>query len=154
MVRTGHAAGVLAAAMVAAMAMPARAEVLDATYRGTMVCEKLPFTKSKAREAIEVTIAEGAVRYSHVVRLGDAAGPAEAIAEEGTGTLKGNDLSLKGAWKGGGRQYEAEYSGTFVRRSAKLKGTQTWTVASKTFARVCTGAIKRPLKAFLPRKKT
>jgi hypothetical protein len=53
MVRLGHV--VLAAVTVTAT--PAAAEVLDATYRGTMVCDKLPFTSDKMREAIEVTIA-------------------------------------------------------------------------------------------------
>jgi hypothetical protein len=38
-----------------------------------------------------------------------------------------------------------------VRRSAKLNGTQTWTVAGKTLTRDCSGVIKRPLKPFLPR---
>jgi hypothetical protein len=125
--------------------------VLDATYRGTLVCEKLPFTRTQMREAIEVTIAGGAARYSHVVRLHDKA--AEAVAEEGTGTLSNQNIDLQGSWKGGGRQYEAKYSGTFVRRSAKLKGTQTWTDGGKTITRACAGAIKRPLKPFLPRKK-
>jgi len=50
-------------------------------------------------------------------------------------------------------QYQAKYSGTFVRRSAKLKGTQTWTAGGKTMSRACSGAIKRPLKPFLPRNK-
>ena len=57
------------------------------------------------------------------------------------------------AWKGGSRTYEAKYGGTFVRRSAKLKGTQTWMDGGKTVTRACAGAIKRPLKAFLPREK-
>jgi hypothetical protein len=34
-----------------------------------------------------------------------------------------------------------------------LRGTQTWTVAGHTVIRNCSGVIKRPLKAFLPRKK-
>jgi len=53
MVRVGHV--VLAAAMTTAMGTPVAAEVLDATYRGTMVCDKLPFTSQQMREAIEVT---------------------------------------------------------------------------------------------------
>ena len=57
MVRVGNA--VLAAAMMAAMGKPVAAEVLDATYRGTMVCDKLPFTGQQMREAIEVTISGG-----------------------------------------------------------------------------------------------
>ena len=77
----------------------------------------------------------------------------EATAEQGTGTIDGQKINLQGDWKSGSRQYEAKYSGSFVRRSAKLKGTQTWTDGGKTVTRACAGAIKRPLKAFLPRDK-
>ena len=149
MVRVRHA--VLAAAMMAAVATPAAAQVLDATYRGTMICDKLPFTSDKMREAIEVTISGGTVRYSHVVRLSKVA--VEAAAEQGTGALVGQKINLEGSWKGGNRKYEAKYSGSFVRRSAKLRGTQTWTDGGKTITRACTGAIKRPLRPFLPRQK-
>ena len=145
MVRVRHV--VLAAATV--MATPAAAEVLDATYRGTMVCDKLPFTSDKMREAIEVTVTGGAARYSHVVRLRNLA--VEAAAEQGTGTIDGEKIDLQGTWKGGGREYAAKYSGSFVRRSARLKGRQTWTDGGKTAIRPCAGAIKRPFKPFLPR---
>jgi len=147
MVRVGHV--VLAAVTVTAT--PAAAEVLDATYRGTMVCDKLPFTSDKMREAIEVTITGGAARYSHVVRLRNLA--VEAAAEQGSGAIDGQKIDLQGSWKGGGREYAAKYSGSFVRRSARLKGTQTWTDGGKTVIRACAGAIKRPFKPFLPRNK-
>ena len=141
--------GVLAAAMIAA-GSPARAEVLDATYRGTLVCDKLPFTQQPMREAIEVTITGGTARYNHVVRLTD---KPVAAAETGTGSVSGQTISLQGAWKDSGREYQAKYSGDFVRRSARLKGTQNWTADGKSVTRNCSGVIKRPLKAFLPRKK-
>lgn len=147
MMRVRHA--VLAAATMMAMASPAAAQVLDATYRGTMLCDKLPFTNDRMREAIEVTISGGAARYSHVVRLSKV--DVEATTEQGTGTVDGQKIGLQGGWKGGNRSYEAKYSGSFVRRSATLKGTQTWTDGGKTITRACTGAIKRPLKPFLPR---
>jgi hypothetical protein len=149
MVRLGRA--VLAAAMMAAMGTPVAAQVLDASYRGTMVCDKLPFTGDRMREAIEVTITGGAARYTHVVRLRNAA--VEATAEQGTGKIAGQKIDLQGSWKSGNRQYEAKYNGSFVRRSATLRGTQTWTDGGKTVIRACTGAIKRPLKPFLPRGK-
>ena len=149
MVRMGHA--VLAAAMMTAMGTPVGAEVLDATYRGTMVCDKLPFTSAKMREAIEVTITGRTARYTHVVRLRNAA--VEAAAEQGSGTIDGQKIDLEGNWKGGSREYAAKYSGSFVRRSANLKGTQTWTDGGKTVVRTCAGAIKRPFKPFLPRGK-
>jgi hypothetical protein len=139
------------AAMMTSMSTPVAAQVLDATYRGTMVCDKLPFTSDQMREAIEVTIAGGAARYSHVVRLSKVG--VEAITEQGTGAIDGQKIDLQGTWKGGSRTYEAKYGGTFVRRSAKLKGTQTWTDGGKTVTRACAGAIKRPLRPFLPRAK-
>jgi hypothetical protein len=116
--RTGYF-GLIAAAIVSAAA-PAQAQVRDAVYRGTMVCDKLPFTAGKSREAIEVTIAGGAVRYSRVVRL---RGIASSPREEGSGTLSGQNISLQGSSKSGNRQYDAKYAGTFVRRHADLKGT-------------------------------
>lgn len=151
MVRTGHTIRVLVAAIIAAMSAPAAAEVLDAVYRGTLVCERLPFTTTTMREAIDVTISGGVVRYNHVVRLRDKT--SEAVVEQGTGALNGQNIELQGSWKEGNRQYEAKYSGSFVRRSAQLKGTQTWTEGGKTMTRACSGAIKRPLKPFLPRDK-
>ena len=127
----------------------AQTPVRDAIYRGTLVCDKLPFASQQTREAIEVTISGGSVRYNHVVRLRNAA--VEATAEQGGGSIDGQKINLQGSWKSGSRQYEAKYSGSFVRRSAKLKGTQTWTDGGKTATRACAGAIKRPLKPFLPR---
>lgn len=135
-------------ALIAIANSPASAQVRDATYRGTMVCDKLPFSAGKSREAIEVTITGGAVRYTHVVGLRAAAQP---ILDEGTGTISGNNISLNGSWKGGNRQFEAKYDSTFVRRHASLKGTQTWTDGGKTITRACYGIIKRPLRACLPR---
>lgn len=150
MVRTAGIAGILVVAAITVAATSVTAQVRDAVYRGTLVCDKLPFSAGKGREAIEVAIAGGTVRYSHVVRLRDAAEP---VSEQGKGTLNGQDLELQGSWKSGNRQYEAKYSGSFVRRHADLKGTQTWSDGGKTITRNCTGTIKRPFRVFLPGEK-
>jgi hypothetical protein len=142
--------GLMAVVLAAMTGGPAMAEVRDAVYRGTLVCEKLPFTQNRMREAIEVKVAEGKVEYKNVVRYQD---PPEMTTEQGTGTLNGQDISLQGAWDGGKRRYKASYSGAFVRRSAKLKGTQVWVVDGKEVTRTCAGVIKRPFKVFLPRRK-
>jgi hypothetical protein len=150
MVRTARAACVVLAAVLAMAVTSAAAQVRDAVYRGTFVCDKLPFSAGKGREAIEVTIAGSTVSYTHVVRLRDAAEP---VLEQGKGTLNGQDIELKGSWKSGNRQYDAKYSGSFVRRHADLKGTQTWTDGGKTITRNCTGTVKRPFRVFLPGEK-
>jgi hypothetical protein len=77
---------------------------------------------------------------------------AEGELEQGTGTLNGQVIALQGGWQGAERRYTASYNGIFVRRSARLKGTQTWTDGGRQIARACAGAIKRPLRAFLPRR--
>lgn len=151
MMRTVNATGLLLAALIAIGSTPAAAVVLDATYRGTLVCDKLPFAKSRERAAISVTILGGAAHYSHAVRLRTAV--AEPTAEQGAGTVTGQNIALQGSWSGAAGEYKAAYSGTFVRRTARLKGTQTWTVAGKTVTRACSGAIKRPLRAFIMRRK-
>ena len=150
MVRSGYAVGLVGVALAEITSAPVSAEVRDAVYRGTMVCDKLPFSAGKGREAIEVTIAGGKASYTHIVRLYAAA---EAVPEQGTGTLNGDNISLQGSWKAGSRQYEAKYSGTFVRRHASLKGVQTWNDGGKTIGRACSGSIKRPLRVFLPRER-
>lgn len=134
---------------IAALANSASAQtvVRDAVYRGTMVCAKLPWFERATREAIDVTIASGTVRYTHAVREAS-----ELSTEHGRGTLDGDKIALNGAWRGAkGDSYEANYSGTFVRRSAKMSGTQTWIHQGGTYTRPCNGVIKRPFAAFLPK---
>lgn len=143
-VRGGMTAVVLAGAAVV-LAGQAPAQVRDAIYRGTMVCEKLPFFETAAREAIEVKIKGASVTYTHIVRE-----RGEMSFEQGTGTLDGDKITLKGEWSGEVEKYQASYSGTFVRRSAKFTGTQTWQHEGKPYTRKCEGAIKRPFAVFLP----
>jgi hypothetical protein len=75
------------------------------------------------------------------------------IAGQETGKVKvdGDKIAITGGWKGEKSSYEANYSGTFVRRSAKLTGQQSWTHDGKSYTRTCSGAIKRPLAAFVPK---
>ena len=151
MKRRESAIVMLAAAMIVLAGEPAAAEVRDAVYRGTLVCDKLPFTEKGMREAIDVTISGSTASYSHIVRLREAP---ETAPEKGAGKVDGQTINLEGSWKGSNQEYQAKYSGTFVRRSALLKGTQTWNDGGKTLIRSCSGAIKRPLRVFLPRAKT
>ncbi len=143
---------ILSAAIVCAIfAAPAQAQVRDAPYRGTLVCGKLPFAEDPERAAIEVDLSGNTGPYHRPVHS-----PTRltvAGTETGTGTVNGNKISLTGGWKSEKSSYEATYSGTFVRRSAKLTGTQIWTHEGKSYTRNCAGAIKRPFAVFLPKAK-
>ena len=133
-----------------ASAQKATPVVRDAVYRGTLVCTKLPFISKQLRTAIEATVTGDSVRYKRPVVM---ANSVIAGYEEGSGSVDGHKINLKGAWKNGASRYEAIYNGSFVRRSAKLTGTQNWTHDGKMYTRTCTGSIKRPLAAFLRKDK-
>jgi hypothetical protein len=144
--------GVLGVGMLltvcAATQAPAQTVVRDAVYRGTLVCDRLPFFETTAREALEVKIAGGEVKYTLVVREGRGA---PTSMEQGSGKLDGEKIALAGNWNGKNDKYESRYDGSFVRRSAKLTGSQTWMHDGKSYTRNCTGVVKRPFAAFLPK---
>ena len=140
----------LAAAVGAILAMPVQAQVRDAEYRGTLVCGKLPFAEDPTRAAIAIKLAGNEGPYERPVHMARS----KVVGQEtGKGKVEGDKITITGSWKGDKASYEATYSGTFVRRSATLTGEQNWTYEGKKFTRTCSGAIKRPLAAFLPKQK-
>ncbi len=80
-------------------------------------------------------------------------GPGSPAWKQARAKVDGDKITLTGGWKGEKASYDASYAGSFVRRSAKLSGTQTWTYDGKSYNRTCSGAVKRPLAAFLPKQK-
>ena len=141
----------LVAATSAMLIMPAQAQVRDAEYRGTLVCGKLPFAQDAARAAITVKLAGSEGPYERPVQV---SGKTKAAGQEsGKAKVEGDKITITGSWKAENSSYDANYSGTFVRRSAKLTGTQNWTHEGKSYTRSCSGSIKRPLAAFLPKQK-
>jgi hypothetical protein len=131
-------------------AMPASAQVRDAVYRGTLICSALPFLKGHLRAAMEVTIKDNKAEYKQPVI--NAEKGTQLGMEAGSGTVEGQNIKLSGTYRGQS-SFDATYSGTFVRRAARLNGTQTWTHEGKTYKRTCSGAVKRPLAMFLKRDK-
>ena len=63
-------AGVAALLSVSATQALAQAQVRDAVYRGTLVCDKLPFFQTTSREALEVKISGSDAKYVLIVREG------------------------------------------------------------------------------------
>src|SRR5690242_2960701 len=83
------ALGLGATAVVLPLAAQAQTQVRDAIYRGTMVCDKLPFFETAVREGIEVKIKGNAITYTHIVRE-----RGELSFEQGSGTLDGDRIAL------------------------------------------------------------
>ena len=65
MLRVKNAVRGFIALSVVIAATPTYSQIRDAVYRGTIVCDKLPFTERKMREAISVRIA-GEIGRAHV----------------------------------------------------------------------------------------
>lgn len=147
--RRFFAAAILSGTVCIAVAAPAAAQVRDATYRGTLICSTLPFLKGHLRAAMAVNIKGNSAEYTQPV-INPEKGT-QIGTETGSGSVDGKNIKLSGAWRGSQPSYEATYTGTFVRRAARLAGTQVWTHEGKTYRRTCSGAIKRPLAVFLKR---
>ena len=144
--------GLMAVCMTVAGVMPimsAQAQVRDAEYRGTLVCGKLPFAQDPARAAIVIKLSGNEGPYERPVYAGRSKPDGK---ESGTAKVDGDKIALTGGWKGDKDSYEASYAGSFVRRRAQLTGTQTWVHDGKSLTRNCSGAIQRPLAAFLPKQ--
>jgi hypothetical protein len=129
----------------------AQTQVRDAEYRGTIVCENLPFAAGQNRAAIVVKLASNEGPYERTVHLSGSR--KVAGTETGTAKVDGDKISMTGGWKGEKASYEASYDGSFVRRRAKLTGTQKWTHDGQSYTRNCSGSIQRPLAAFLPKSR-
>jgi hypothetical protein len=138
------ATAIAAAVLFLGAAAAAGAQNRDGVYRGTLVCSALPFAKVQLRTAIEVTVIGTTAKYSQPVMIGDAEKPAGT--ETGSGSVEGDRLLLSGNWRGEKDGFDATYSGTFVRRSVRLTGSQTWAHDKQAYRRTCSGAIKRPFR--------
>lgn len=142
-------AAILSTTACVAASAPASAQVRDAVYRGTLICSTVPFLKGHLRAGMAVTIKGNSAEYTQPVVNPEKG--TQLGTETGTGSVDGKNIKLSGSYRGAQQSYEATYNGTFVRRAARLSGTQMWTVDGKTYKRTCSGAIKRPFAVFLKR---
>ena len=77
------------------------------------------------------------VRYKRPVVM---ANSVIAGYEEGSGSIDGQKINLKGAWKNGASGYEATYNGNFVRRGAPSS-------PARKIGRITAKPIRAPVQA-------
>lgn len=110
---------------------------------------KALLAQDPGRAAIRVKLTGSEGTYERPVHMPVRSG---IVGQEvGKAKVDGDKIAITGGWRGEKSSYEASYSGTFVRRSAKLSGQQSWMHEGKSYTRTCSGAITRPLAAFLPK---
>ena len=138
--------GLSAACLLAATIVDAAAEGLSGTWKGTLDCAKLSFTKGPQKVPVSLTVSGTSVSYARDIYNRD--NTAVVGKEEGTWTV-GVDgaIKLMSAWKGAGPSpkftYTASYSGTLANGNGNLKGTQIWSVEGKTENRACSITLKQ-----------
>ena len=121
--------------------------IRDAVYRGTMVCGKLPFIQTGA--GIDRGDDRGnAAKYTRPVALADR--HRRSTARRQRHGRERQDQPERHVEEGR-RQLRGELYRRFRAPVAKLTGAQVWSHDGKTYKRECSGAIKRPLAAFLPK---
>ena len=152
MVRTGQATGhVWRRLMIAAMTRRRpRRRCSTRSIAARWCATNCRSPDAKMREAIEVTIAGGAARYSHVVRLRDEAAEAWRSRAPARSAARTSICRDRGRAEPANtrRNTAAPSCGATPSSKARRPGP----MAARPITRACAGAIKRPLKPFLPRK--
>ena len=128
-----RAAGLLALAL----ATPASAQGLDGLYVGKLSCELIAGqTRRQLATDIQITITGTTVNYEREILNPDGGG-STGIKERGTGTVKGNALSMSATGRGNSWSYEASYNGTITGGAIAMRGLQKWNVNRGNQDRQC-----------------
>src|ERR1700731_477665 len=132
----------LAIVIFVPMSLPAAADGLDGTYRGTLVCDKLNTTQFMLRAPFDVIVTgKNAIAARPVFNL---KGTFVVGSEIATGTLADDGtIKLSSNWKAGGSSYQGNYTGVLTEKSGTLTGTQAWTMPEGQQIRSCTVAVVR-----------
>ena len=119
----------------------ARAQSFDGTFRGSLVCEKMPATADMLSVPLDMNIRGNNVQFARPLFNLD--GTRVIGSELGTGTIDplGN-LHLKSNWYRFGVTVDADYSGALTKTGGTFSGTQSWRDGKNNSGkRACTAAL-------------
>jgi hypothetical protein len=119
----------------------ARAQSFDGTFRGSLVCEKMPATADMLSAPLDMNIRGSNVQFARPLFNLD--GTRVIGSELGTGTIdpQGN-LHLKSNWYRFGVTVDADYSGALTKTGGTFSGTQSWRDGKNNSGkRACTAAL-------------
>jgi len=103
----------------------ARAQFFDGTFRGTLICEKVPATADMLSAPLDINIRGGNVQFARPLFNLD--GTRVIGSELGTGTIDDQGkLHLTSNWYRFGVTVEADYSGALTKTGGTFSGTQSW----------------------------
>ena len=126
-----------AALLALVLAMPASAQGLDGLYLGKLSCEVIAGqTRRELSTDIRITITGTTVNYEREIINPDGGG-STGIKERGTGSVKGNAVSMAAAGRGNSWSYEASYNGSITGGTIAMRGVQKWYVNRGNQDRQC-----------------
>jgi hypothetical protein len=103
----------------------ARAQPFDGTFRGTLVCEKMPAAADMLGARLDMNIRGSNVQFARP--LFNLTGARVIGSELGSGTIDAQGkLHLTSTWHRFGVTFEADYSGALTKTSGTFSGTQSW----------------------------
>jgi hypothetical protein len=116
----------LTAVVVTLQLIPvARAQSFDGTFRGTLVCEKMPAAADMLSAPLDMNIRGSNVQFARP--LFNLAGTRVVGSELGSGTIDPQGkLHLTSNWYRFGVTFEADYSGMLTKTSGTFSGIQSW----------------------------
>ncbi len=114
-----------------------RPTAVEGISRGTMQCDKLPWTKVPLQAAVTLSIKGGNATFERDVYSSD--GRRKTGVESGTGTIDADGiLQLKTSWVGPTSRFDGNYIGRLSGTGGTLSGKQTLLVDGARHERSCT----------------
>jgi hypothetical protein len=119
----------------------ARAQSFDGTFRGSLVCEKMPATADMLSVPLDMNIRGNNVQFARPLFKLD--GTRVIGSELGTGTIDAQGkIHLTSNWYRFGVTFETDYNGTLTKTGGTFSGTQSWRDGrNNNGKRNCTAAL-------------
>jgi hypothetical protein len=119
----------------------ARAQSFDGTFRGSLVCEKMPATADMLSAPLDVNIRGSNIQFARPLFNLD--GTRVIGSELGTGTIDAQGkIHLTSNWYRFGVTFDADYSGALTKTGGTFSGTQSWRDGKNNSGkRACTAAL-------------
>ena len=103
----------------------ASAQSIEGTYRGTLVCEKMPASPDILEAPLDVSVRGNSVLFARP--LFNWNGTRVVGSELGTGTIDAEGkMHLTSSWYNGGMTVQGDYSGALTKTGGMFSGTQAW----------------------------
>ena len=119
----------------------ANAQSIEGTYRGTLVCEKMPASPDILNAPLDVSVRGNSVLFARP--LFNWNGTRVVGSELGTGTIDAEGkVHLTSSWYNGGIAVQGDYSGALTKTGGMFSGTQAWRGGQGNSGnRSCTAAL-------------